>query len=196
MIYLRPQSGFSLIETLVAITILLLVIVGPLTITTSASRSTSFGSEQVVAYLLAQEGAELVQKVRDDYLLEAFAGSPNNAWTTFTRTSAGNPAPNLSSCFSTGCGLSLSDLGELNTPVACSGVSDCFLRLDNTSADRRSNYFHGTSGGTVTPFRRSIRLTRSGDEVAVVSTVSWRSGLTAVEQSVSVETRLFNVYGI
>lgn len=49
-------------ETLVAITILLIVVVGPMKIIISASNSTSFSGEQVVAFFLAQEGAEIAQK--------------------------------------------------------------------------------------------------------------------------------------
>jgi hypothetical protein len=42
-----------------------------------------------------------------------------------------------------------------------------------------------------------IRMTKIGtDEVKVVSTVTWRSGFSRDQQSVSVETSLFNVYGL
>lgn len=72
MIHYSKQSGFSLVETLVAITILLVVIIGPMTISSSAAKSTSFASEQVTAFFLAQEGAELIEKARNDLLLEHF----------------------------------------------------------------------------------------------------------------------------
>ena len=59
MIYLQDkQKGFSLVETLVAISILLIVIVGPMTISMSTAKSSSFASEQVQAFFLAQEGLE------------------------------------------------------------------------------------------------------------------------------------------
>lgn len=84
MMYVRnTQSGFSLVETLVAITILLIVISGPLAISTSTARSTSFSSEQVEAFFLAQEGAELAQKIRDDLLLAAFLTDPQDGWDDF-----------------------------------------------------------------------------------------------------------------
>ncbi|MCA9355357.1 prepilin-type N-terminal cleavage/methylation domain-containing protein, partial [Candidatus Kaiserbacteria bacterium] len=73
MRYFRSQQeGFSLVETLVAITILLIVVVGPMKIIISASNSTSFSGEQVVAFFLAQEGAEIAQKARDDLVLRKF----------------------------------------------------------------------------------------------------------------------------
>ncbi|MCA9360544.1 prepilin-type N-terminal cleavage/methylation domain-containing protein [Candidatus Kaiserbacteria bacterium] len=85
-------QGFSLVETLVAITILLIIIIGPMTISSSTARSTSFASEQVVAYFLAQEGAELAQKARDDFLLENFyvdSSEPYIGWDKFTDDGGG-----------------------------------------------------------------------------------------------------------
>src|SRR3989344_1273934 len=84
MFYQNKQSGFSLVETLVAISVLLIVVVGPMTISMRTAKSTSFASEQVQAFFLAQEGLELAHKGRDDLLLQNFAGTINNSWTRFT----------------------------------------------------------------------------------------------------------------
>lgn len=196
------QSGFSLVETLVAITILLLVIVGPMTISSSTARSTSFSSEQVVAFFLAQEGAELAQKARDDLLLADFT-NPQNAWNSFVNSGV------FSSCFnvSTGCGLEFVDngsigdtVGALKAPVSCTGTN-CRLYFDSTGG--RSRYTL-TSTATTSPFTRVITMTpdatlpnppNSDDAVKVTSKVTWRTGSQRAEQEVSVETYLFNVYG-
>jgi len=69
---LNKQAGFSLVETLVSISILLLVIVGPMTITSRTAKSATFASEQVQAFFLAQEGVELAQKARSDLVLRKF----------------------------------------------------------------------------------------------------------------------------
>ena len=66
------QSGFSLIETLVSISILLIVIVGPMSISNNSAKGSSFSNEQVTAFFLAQEGAELAQKGRDDLVIKGF----------------------------------------------------------------------------------------------------------------------------
>lgn len=192
MKHTSTQSGFSLVETLVAITILLIIIVGPMTISSSAARSTSFSSEQVVAFFLAQEGAEIVQKGRDDLLLEDFA-DPDTAWSNFIDTSGGT----FDSCFSSnGCGVELNtdSTGSLKTPVACSGTN-CKLYFD--SAGDRSRYTHTAAGNTATPYTRTITMEATANrEVKVTSRVSWRTGSQRNEQEVLVETYLFNVYGI
>ena len=203
MTYNRSQkfaraSGFSLVETLVAITILLLVIIGPLTISSTSVRGTAFASEQVTAFFLAQEGAELAQKGRDEFVLEHLKnpGSRANAWADFVNT--GNGAP-FAHCFNSinGCGMNINTdaAGSLTPPRSCATIANCSLYLDTASGVARSRYIH-TNTGTPTLYTRAIKFTRiSANEVSVVSTVTWRSGFSREEQRVSVQTSLFNVYG-
>ncbi len=206
MIYSTKQSGFSLVETLVAITILLIVIVGPMTIVSSAARSTSFASEQVTAFFLAQEGAELVEKARNDLLLEYFANANtgNDPWADFTNTTAAgffqrcyrnpntNPITNPN-----GCAFELNPVGKLKTPVSCNTIAECSLFLDTTTAVLRSRYALPASGNIPTQFTRQIILEQvpgNPNEVKVTSKVTWRSGSVREDQVVNVETRLFNLY--
>jgi len=186
----KSQSGFSLVETLVAITILLIVVVGPMAISTSTARSTSFSSEQVQAFFLAQEGVEIIHAYRDDFLLSG-SGSLEQGWVDF------RDAPNLTNCALPGnrCGVELvtNTTGDLVSPISCiSGA--CRLYYDD-SAGSRARFTH-TDTGVDTKFTRLIGIEEIGvNEVKVESTVTWRSGNLREEQSVSVETHLFNVYG-
>jgi prepilin-type N-terminal cleavage/methylation domain-containing protein len=194
MIYKHSQSGFSLVETLVAITILLIVIVGPMSISSSAARSTSYSSEQVVAFFLAQEGAEIAQKARDDLQLQFFNGSNSTPWDDFTGTAS---ADLYNECFSSGgCGLELTDGsadGALNSPLNCgSGSVSCRLFIDDAGGRARYTY---VSTGTSTPYARTIFMNElSGREVEVVSRVTWQTGSQRQLQTVEVKTYLFNVY--
>lgn len=185
------QEGFTLVETLVAITILLLVIVGPMTISTSTARTTSFASEQITAFFLAQEGVEIVQRARDGEVLGA--GSFSEGWDNFADTSG-----TYEDCYeASGCGLSLNTNleGSIRGPVICSG-DDCLLYFHGyESADRRDRYTHESSSlASTTPYTRVIKLEKSGDEVRATSRVTWRSGLLREQQEVMVETYLFNIY--
>ncbi len=189
--YQPTQSGFSLVETLVAITILLLVIIGPLAISASTAKSTSFASEQVIAFFLAQEGLELVQKYRDDALLGHFV-TPGTPWADFTDTGG-----DLLRCMQPqGCGLEIENTGLLATPALCSAGS-CRLYLDLSSSDDRARYTHDGSGSKpTTPYTRTIRLVPDavGREVRVISRVTWRTGSIRAEQVAEVESYLFNIY--
>lgn len=197
MIHYSKQSGFSLVETLVAITILLVVIIGPMTISSSAAKSTSFASEQVTAFFLAQEGAELIEKARNDLLLEHFSGSNPDPWADFTRTGTGGV---YRLCYNTvsasGCNLSINpnSTGTLTTPGSCSNAENCVINLDAESSSLRSK-FTAAGSGTATIYSRSIRLQAvSANEVSVTSIVTWRSGFSRESQEVRVQTSLFNIY--
>ncbi len=199
------KDGFSLVETLVAITILLIVITGPLSIGTTTARSTSFSSEQVVAFFLAQEGTELAQKARDDILLD-YHNNPVTTpapWTKFKDTAS---AASYRLCFvsynTDGCALELvatDATGALKTPVDCSDdnatYSKCKLYYKDTGERDRYTY---NKTGTVeeTKYTRVIKMEAIGsDQVKVVSTVTWRTGSQRAQQQVVAETYLFNVYG-
>lgn len=198
MKYYTTQSGFSLVETLVAITILLVVIVGPMSISSSAARGTSFASEQVIAFFLAQEGAEIAQKARDDLLLRNFLDSSDgnyiaDPWDQFINPSSGGL---YNECFTvSGCGLELNTdaIGSLKNPVSCSGTA---CRLYFNDASDRSRYTHISTGATTTDFTRVITMESIGNRsVEVTSTVFWRTGSQRQGQEVVVQTYLFNVYG-
>ncbi len=70
------QSGFTLIETLVAIAILMVAIAGPLNIAEKGLTTAVDSRDQVVASYLAQDMMEFVKNVRDDNL----EASPVRAW--------------------------------------------------------------------------------------------------------------------
>lgn len=191
----KSQSGFSLVETLVAVTILLIVIVGPMTIATNTARSTSFSSEQVVAFFLAQEGLETAQKARDDLLLEGFlsGGDPEVQWDEF----ADESGPFADCYHSAGCAIQIDssdDGGQVLVIDRCTG-NRCRLRLDPTQ--NRSKY-NLTGSGDYTIYTRTVNFEVAGpdsDEVYVRSEVSWRTGTQQARQAVFVETYLYNVYG-
>lgn len=185
------SQGFSLVETLVAIAILLVVIVGPMSIATNSAGSTSFANQQITAYFLAQEGLELAQKGRDDILLDNFTAGPNVAWNSFIND------PEFSPCFANaGCGLEIGNTsnGEVSA-VGCQNISSCRLHLSTDSGDR-SRYTYSSGGGNEpTDFTRVITMDHDGDKVLVTAVVSWRTGNQIAVQSTTASTYLYNVYG-
>lgn len=212
----RQCQGFSLVETFVAITILLIVIVGPMTISSAVSKSTSFSSEQVTAFLLAQEGAELAQKARDDLQLDSdqFGGSNPSSWGDFTDDDISTGF--FADCFRVaasnfGCGLELNTdaAGTFRAPRDCGSavnLANCRLYLNN-DVPTRARYTHQPTDASgdpneSTPYTRVITfepITHSGspgpDEIKVISKVMWRSSSFRRSQEVVVETFLLNVNG-
>jgi len=195
---LSLQQGFSLVEVLVAITLLLLIVTGPMKIITDANHSTSFASEQITAFYLAQEGLELAQKGRDDLMLKYFqnkingTGGITNPWTQFKT--------NFNKCIANTCGLVISDTPAATVLIKdCSNQTSCRMYLDSTPV--RPTYVYAVAGNDQTPFTRTIQMTpvmttdgSKVKEMKVISTVTWRTGSLIAGQKVELVTYLENVY--
>lgn len=195
----HKQNGFSLVETLVAISILLIVITVPMAISSKTAKSSTFATEQIQVFFLAQEGIELAQKARNELQLQNIHNPVgfDDPWSKFKQNSGGI----YSACFGpSGCGLEwdFANNGKLKTPVSCSGVnSPCLLRQRPNNSER-SWFTHTAAGNTPTPFTRrvyfSIPSGAEEREVMVRSVVTWRTGSLIAEQKVEIETYLFNTY--
>ena len=191
----KTQVGFSLVETLVAISILLIVIVGPINLVVNSARSTSFANDQVLAFFLAQEGIEIVTAVRDDFQLQGLQDPPPavKAWDNFTDPSA---AGVLATCFTGGCGVELGTAAYGNYVITdcSSGTADCRLYQNNT-VNERARYTHDDTANEATKFTRVITINDSiPGQAEVVSTVTWRSDGQRTTQEVETATYLFDIY--
>lgn len=78
--HVQKNKGFTLIEVLVAIFILITAVVVPLTIGSKAFAYSNFVRDQSTASYLAQEAVEYIRLQRDNSSLNA---SPNGAWNDF-----------------------------------------------------------------------------------------------------------------
>ncbi len=200
MYQISTNKAFSLVEVLVAITILLLVMAGPMRVLTQSTSSTTFSSEQIVAYFLAQEGLELVQLGRDNLVLGDFKDKilettvEPDPWAQFQVHFARCIGANT-------CGL-LPNISVASNPkgfsvVDCNSPTSCRLYLNNATTTR-ARYTH-TAGGPETPYTRTVKIgmiTVNGKIQGAVatSTVTWRTGSLVAGQKVELVTYLTNVY--
>ena len=74
----RLTTGFTLIETLVAISLLTVAIVVPMSLVTKSLSTAYYARDQVTAFHLAQEAIEIVRHVRDNNILENALGTDTN----------------------------------------------------------------------------------------------------------------------
>lgn len=82
---LTSSRGFTLIETLIAITVLLLSITAPLHIASQALFASFYSRDEITAYYLAEEAIEYVKNARDTkFLSDVFDSSgatiSDDAW--------------------------------------------------------------------------------------------------------------------
>lgn len=59
------EAGFTLVESLVAISILMIAVIGPMFVVSQALKTSYFSRDQITSFYLAQEAIEYVRNVRD-----------------------------------------------------------------------------------------------------------------------------------
>ena len=178
-------KGYSLVEVLVAVGILMLSIVAPMTIAVKSIQSSQYVYQQNTATFLAQEGVGIIGSIRNNNILEYF----NNP--------SGSPDPwdwvgdvKVSECFNaSGCNID----STFSNAVSCSTSTNCLLYFDETNG--QAKYHIGGTSDNESIFTRIITLVNDGDEVRVESRVEWESKLFGSDTpAVVVSTSFFNVY--
>ncbi|OHA26952.1 MAG: hypothetical protein A3D52_02395 [Candidatus Taylorbacteria bacterium RIFCSPHIGHO2_02_FULL_44_36] len=70
MIDNSQKNGFTLVETLVAIAVLLLAVAAPLSLATKSLNSSALSKQQITASFLAQEAMEYIRNIRDENVIK------------------------------------------------------------------------------------------------------------------------------
>ncbi len=170
----HTQQGFTIIETLVAITILMVAIAGPLSIASKGLTGALTSRDQMIATYLAQESIEVVKNIRDNNIA---AGS---VWVS-----------GLTSCDNSSstrhCDASAID----TTTIVSSGKSTYPLRITSDT-----NYYSHENTGRLVPFSRYFYLSEPGStnaclvsdvECTLTVVVDWSEGSVPYEVLSSTE---------
>ena len=170
----EPVRGFTLVETMIAVTILTLAVSGAFLAANSALRVSELTRDQLVASYLAQEGIEYVRTLRDDAYLTRYAASDANAsddaWNDFVTS---KPPTGIASCSKPGPqseACQLDAAAPPGTPPFLACITGCGqLYLASTTA-----YTFQSSGNVLTPYTREIWATAaSSTDEQISSKVSW-----------------------
>ncbi len=145
------KKGFTLIETFVAISVLLLSLSGPLALAASSLQTAYYARDQVTAFYLAQEGVEYIRAKRD----QNYLATPASPWLT-----------GISDCVNAVCNV---DFPNFTHTVCVSG--SCPALLYNASTG-----LFTTTSGNASPFRREVTIQSvSADEISVRVRIFWTS---------------------
>jgi Tfp pilus assembly protein PilV len=186
--------GFTLVETLVAITVLLMVIIGPMSIASRGIQNSFYAGDQTTAIYLAQEAIEHIQRLRDDTALANFQdfktnGNNGDGDTWLWYTALDSHCKDADGC----------DINFANSPIAyrdCTTPSNCQMRkyIGTGAVDRVYGYSVGTDW-VPSMYTRRVRVGAfSNGGVPVTVTVSWNSTLFGSTRSVILQTYLYDKY--
>ncbi len=192
MKHLSYKKGFTLIETMVAISILMLGITGPLMLVASSLRNALFARDNITAYYLAQEGIEFVRYVRDDNYILRRDGDTGRDW-----------LEGLDLCATAnGCAIDtvqwfLNGYGDPLPIEACNvGCTTPQMYITSAGSISAGYYTYDSTGNSAAKYRRAITIEPVGtseNEVEVVSTITWTDGALGTK-TFSVSEHLFNIY--
>lgn len=170
----NKKRGFTLVESLVAISILSMSIAATFTAVQNSLQNSSIAKDQTVAFYLAQEAVEFIKNRRDENALTSLNESP-----TVTKWLTGISDVTADECWFGGGGTNKKtcyvDVTAPTVPTdytiqTCTGgFGTCpFLLKD-------SNNLFGHQSGTPTIFRREIQLRDvvTGREVEITVRMSW-----------------------
>lgn len=91
---MKKGTAFTLVESMVAVTILTIAVAGPLLTASRAIVSARIARDQLTASYLAQKGVEYVRSVRDDAYLAAYQAGGSDvssaAWASFLNSCTGS----------------------------------------------------------------------------------------------------------
>ena len=182
------NKGFTIIETLIAITILMIAISGPLVVASKGSAGAITARDQMIASYLAQESMETIKNLRDNNI----ANPVFTSWLTGLNIS--------STCYATNHSC---DASSLDSPAILSGGATMLTLADGTTTyplyiSANGYYSHNSSNATQTIFTRYFYLSAVGgsgpcvennaqNECTANVVVLWNEGSTPYSVNISSE---------
>lgn len=175
----NKDRGFTLVETLVAIAILMIAIAGPLVVASKGLTSSLTARDQMIAAYLVQESMEYIKNTRDNNMIYDTDQDNYPGWLNHLSGCVVDNPCDASAIYDA------NTFGDYDGIVqgASNRTSDGYM-LFSTS----NGYTSGDSGFGPSIFRRKFFITPVSDsEVQVTVIVNWSTGVFANQISLSSE---------
>ncbi|MBX4198988.1 prepilin-type N-terminal cleavage/methylation domain-containing protein [Candidatus Parcubacteria bacterium] len=161
----KINRGFTLIETLIAISILVMAVTGAFAAAQNGISSATFSKDQIVAFYLAEEGIEEIRNLRDQN------GLAGVGWLAGIASSGSDPCYFGSVCM-------------VDAVSSTDVISKCGLEAGSCPVlkqDPDTGFFGYDSDWDNSPFRREVQIAEvtpgNTHEVTIIVTVTWSKGL-------------------
>lgn len=173
----NTNKGFTLVETLIAISIFSLSILALTSVLSQGISNTGYAKMKIIAGYLSQEGIEYIRNMRDNYIL--YSEDTSNEWVNFLAKLA--PCNKIDKC---GFNTAATNTDPSFIFTCASNPDGCKIYLSNGSYN--TNSVGADSGFTRTMWKTTV----SADEVKVYSVVYWTKDSSSY--SITLSDHLFN----
>lgn len=169
----KNKEGFTLVETIVAISIFATSILAVLVTLTQSISNTTYAKKKMIASYLAQEGIEYMRNMRDTMVLYHDTGT-QAGWDEFKAVLDGE-CDGPDGCYFDDAEL---DYGSNNQPMASLEINSCSGTCPALLYNQATGKYGYTLGGADTGYVRRIRILEepSDDEIKIATTVFWEQG--------------------
>ncbi len=177
----KTNRGFTLVETLVAVAILMIAISGPLTIANQALTAALGSRNAMIATYLAQEGMESIKNIKDNNLAKGndfglgIVGDISSPWCTYDTLHTSDTSHT--------CATPDASQNITNPPILIKGCQSILPQgtCDLYTKDGVDSYIYSdnSDGLHQTPFTRYYYVTANAGntkEFIVTVVVSWYDG--------------------
>lgn len=176
-------------ETLIAISLLLLAITGPMVFAQNALRAAFNSRDQVTAFYLAQDAIELVKNVRDNNVLSGkTAASGDNYWLS-----------DLENCEASSGGCTVDTSIPLGSFLSCANSNNpgCLGAANDASQDihlkTNQSSIIGHTGDKDSIFSRVVYIdNENSDEAKITVKVRWKSHDNIGARDITVVEYIYN----
>lgn len=182
------RNGFTLIETIISITIFAIAIIGPMTLSANSIKASKDSRIHLEAIHLAEEGVEIIHNLRDNASAQD-TSADRSGWTAWMNT--------ISTPCNTGCVVDATSHGPGdvwgNLVVTTGGGTNDKIKYD----DSTGLYSQGPGSGFLpdSSFRRRITTTAvNARQTRITSVVSYTSTYGGAMRYATATDDIYNWY--
>lgn len=178
------KKGFTLVETLVAIFVLTLSIMGPMAAAQSSLKASFVARDQITAFYLAQDSIESIKALRDSVYVNNVRNNETNDWLDLLS----DCKPDNSDGANKYCKvINTNNPIELQSASAGSNFDVYLINNEFTNQIGDANQ--------KTKYSRKVNLTRIGnknDELKITVEIEWTGNFLSGTRKIVVQENIYN----